>query len=203
MAQLNLILNQDEILQLLRDNRDEAFTKLLQESLNRVLLAESEEQLKAKPYERTDDRTDSRNGTRERSLITRIGTIELAVPRHRNIPFHTLIFDNYQRSEAALILTMAEMVVAGVSTKKVSDVMETLCGTTFSKSTVSEACKDLDESVKDFRERKFAKDYLFVMVDATYLKVREGGSSHRFQGTDDCDRIHGRGTQRDHRVRYL
>jgi putative transposase len=173
MAQLNLILNQDEILQLLRDNRDEAFTKLLQESLNRVLLAESEEQLKAKPYERTDDRTDSRNGTRERSLITRIGTIELAVPRHRNIPFHTLIFDNYQRSEAALILTMAEMVVAGVSTKKVSDVMETLCGTTFSKSTVSEACKDLDESVKDFRERKFAKDYLFVMVDATYLKVRE------------------------------
>jgi putative transposase len=71
MAQLNLILNQDEILQLLRDNRDEAFTKLLQESLNRVLLAESEEQLKAKPYERTDDRTDSRNGTRERSLITR------------------------------------------------------------------------------------------------------------------------------------
>jgi putative transposase len=157
MAQLNLILNQDEILQLLRDNRDEAFTKLLQESLNRVLLAESEEQLKAKPYERTDDRTDSRNGTRERSLITRIGTIELAVPRHRNIPFHTLIFDNYQRSEAALILTMAEMVVAGVSTKKVSDVMETLCGTTFSKSTVSEACKDLDESVKDFRERKFAK----------------------------------------------
>ena len=138
MAQLNMTLNQDEILQLLSDNRDDAFKTLLTESLNSILQAESTAQLGAEPYERSINRSDSRNGLRERSLNTRIGAITLAVPRHRNVPFHTLVFDNYSRSEAALVTTMAEMVVNGVSTRKVSKVMETLCGTSYSKSAVSE-----------------------------------------------------------------
>ena len=126
MALLNITLNQDEILQLLANDRDAAFATLLQNSLNIILKAESAAQLKAEPYERTEERTGSRNGFRDRPLTTRIGTIILHVPKHRNgEAFHTLIFDNYSRSEAALIVTMAEMVVNGVSTRKVSQVMET------------------------------------------------------------------------------
>ena len=84
-----------------------------------------------------------------------------------------MIFDNYSRSEAALIASMAEMVVNGVSTRKVSTVMETLCGSSFSKSTVSEVCKDLDKDVQAFRNRPLTEEYPFLMVDATYFKVRE------------------------------
>lgn len=175
MAQVNLTLTQEELLQLLSSNNSsDALKVLLQKSLNQFLLAESTEQLQAEPYERTDTRTDSRNGSRERPLNTRIGTITLNVPRHRNEPFHTMLFENYQRSEAALITTMAEMVIAGVSTRKVSNVMEALCGKEFSKSTVSEACKPLDEEVGKFRIRPITPDkYPFIIMDATYFKVRE------------------------------
>ena len=173
MAQLNITLNQEEILQLLGDSGGDAFRALLQESVNAVLRAESDEQLRAGRYERTEERSDYRNGTRERPLTTRIGTIELAVPRHRNQPFRTMLFENYRRSEAALVTAMAEMVVAGVSTAKVGRVMEEICGRSFSKQAVSEACRELDGAVAGFRGRRLEGDYLFVMADATYLKVRE------------------------------
>ena len=173
MAQLNITLNQDEILQLLSESREDAFKKLFQDSLNSILQAESTQQLKAEKYERSEERTDSRNGCRERQLTTRIGTLDLKVPRHRNVPFKTLIFDNYKRSEAALVTTMTEMVVNGVSTRKVATVVETLCGTTYSKSMVSEVCKELDQSVNEFRNRRLDKPYPFVFVDATYFKTRE------------------------------
>ena len=173
MAQLNLTLSQDEILHLMQEDRSEAFKTLLQNSLNAFIQAESDEKLKAEPYERTEDRTDSRNGSRERPLTTRLGSIILTVPRHRNEPFHTLVFDNYQRSETALILTMAEMVIGGVSTRKVTKVMETLCGTSFSKSTVSKCCEQLDAEVSRFRNRKLETSYPFLIVDATYFSVRE------------------------------
>ena len=173
MAQLNITLNQDEILQLLLADREEAFRKLLQRTLNDILKVESQEQLQAAPYERSDSRMDSRNGLRARELKTRIGRITLAVPRHRNVPFKTLIFDNYSRSEAALVTAMAEMVVNGVSTRKVSRVIESLCGTSVSKSSVSEICKNLDKEVESFRNRPLEGRYPFLTVDATYFKVRE------------------------------
>ena len=173
MAQLNITLNQEEIQALLLDDRGEAFKQILQTSLNKILQAESAEQLKAAPYERSEERTDCRNGSRDRDLNTRVGRITLHVPRHRNVPFKTLVFDNYSRSEAALVASMAEMVVNGVSTRKVSRVMETLCGTSFSKSAVSDVCKDLDKTVKEFQTRPLEGDYPFLTVDATYFKVRE------------------------------
>ena len=173
MAQLNITLNQEEIQALLLDDRGEAFKKILQTSLNKILQVESAEQLKAAPYERSEERTDCRNGSRDRDLNTRVGRITLHVPRHRNVPFKRLVFDNYSRSEAALVAGMAEMVVNGVSTRKVSRVMETLCGTSFSKSAVSDVCKDLDTAVKEFQTRPLEGDYPFLTVDATYFKVRE------------------------------
>ena len=173
MAQLNITLNQEEIQALLLDDQGEAFKHILQTSLNKILQAESAEQIKAAPYERSQERTSRRNGSRERELNTRIGKITLRVPRHRDVPFKTLVFENYSRSEAALVAGMAEMVVNGVSTRKVSKVMEALCGTSFSKSSVSDVCKDLDKAVKEFRSRPLEGDYPFLTVDATYFKVRE------------------------------
>ena len=173
MAQLNITLNQDEILQLLSADREDAFKQLLQDSLNGILNAESTAQLGAEKYERSEERTDSRNGSGERKLHTRLGTIDLTVPRHRNVPFKTMIFDNYSRSEASLISSMAEMVINGVSTRKVSTVMEALCGTSYSKSMVSEVCKELDQGIEAFKSRPLKDPYPFLMVDATYFKVRE------------------------------
>lgn len=173
MARLNITLDQDEMLALLANNSGEAFRSLLEKALNQILLAESEEQLKAAPYERTEDRTDSRNGFRDRDFTTRVGSMTLHVPRHRNQPFKTMIFENYCRSEAALVASMTEMVINGVSTRKVSKVVETLCGKSFSKSTVSDLCKDLSAAVKEFRNRPLTENYPFLTVDATYFKVRE------------------------------
>jgi len=125
--------------------------------LNQLLQAESSEQLGAENYERSTGRSDYRNGSRIRSLTTRIGKIELKVPRHRNVLFKTTLFENYPRNEQALISTMMEMVVQGVSTRNVKKITEELCGESFSKSTVSEICKELDAPVKRFKERLLQK----------------------------------------------
>ena len=176
MAQINITLNQEEILEVLSKNRDEAFKIIVQKILDQIMLAESNEILKAEPYQRTSFRTDFRNGFRDRELVTRIGKITLHVPRHRNVRFKTMIFDNYTRSEGALISTMMEMVIQGVSTRKISEVTKILCGQEFSKSTVSQICKALDEIVCGFRDRPIEKYYPFLITDATYFKVR---SQHR------------------------
>ena len=174
MAQVNITLSHEEVLQVLSGNRDDAFKMLVERILNAVMLAESEQQLGASMHERTEDRQDYRNGIRERILNTRIGSLVLEVPRHRNQPFHTMVFENYQRSEASLIATMVQMVIAGVSTRKVSKVVETLCGTSFSKSTVSALCKKLDAEIMAFKSRPLnMNDAPFLMVDATYFKARE------------------------------
>lgn len=179
MAQINITLSQDEIMRLIAADSGEAMRAVLQEALNAILRAESDEQIGAARYERSEDRADSRNGTRHRALTTRIGTFDLEVPRHREAPFKTLLFENYKRSEAALVATMAEMVVAGVSTAKVGRVMRQLCGKSVGKSAVSEACKALDAVSEAFRNRPLPGDYLFVMLDATGVKVRE---DHRVCG---------------------
>lgn len=175
MAQINVTLDQDEILRLLADSSGDAFRQVLAAALNAVMRAESDEQLGAGRYERSESRTDSRNGTRARRLTTRVGTIELEVPRHRNAPFETMVFESYRRSEAALVATMAEMAVGGVSTAKVGRVMREICGREFSKQSVSAACATLDSAVEGFRTRPLEPGACpLAMLDATYLKVRGG-----------------------------
>lgn len=173
MAQVQFTLEMEFLTALFEESPDKAFGKLMQQLLNQVLLAESEQQLGAGNYERTRERTDYRNGTRPRTLTTRIGKLELEVPRHRNTPFETVLFEQYQRNEQALILTMIEMVVQGVSTRSVQKVTEQLCDQTFSKSAVSGMCRKLDGPVREFRYRLLPGKYPFVMVDAMYVKVRE------------------------------
>ena len=176
MAQLNITLETELLHGLFtKDSKDEAFSRLLEAILNQVLVAQSAEQLGAMPYERSEDRTAYRNGFRDRDLTTRIGSITLRIPRHRNGEFSTTMFNRYQRSEQALVLAMIEMVINGVSTRKIENITEELCGKSFSKSTVSKLCEHLDPIVAAFRNRPLEKHYPFVIVDAMYIKVREDG----------------------------
>ena len=112
--------------------------------------------------------------------MTRIGRLELEVPRHRNVPFKTVLFENYQRNEQALISTMMEMVVQGVSTRSVQKVTEELCGESFSKSTVSEICKELDIPIKQFKEKRGrATSFLYVMpIHDCYSAVHKYADVH-------------------------
>lgn len=157
-------------------SRNDGLARLVEQVLNQILEAQVTEQLKAKPYERTEERQGYRNGHRKRPLVTRIGQLVLEVPRVRSGEFSTEMFERYQRSEQALLVALMEMVVNGVSTRKVRAVVEELCGTEFSRSTVSELCKRLDPIVKAWNERDLSeKEYPFILVDALVIKVRKGG----------------------------
>src|SRR5690606_3924241 len=109
-------------------NQDPGVAKLLESVLNQILKAQVTEQLGAEPYERTEDRKGYRNGDYPRQLTTRVGTLTLRVPRIRGGKFSTELFARYQRSEQALVLALMEMVVSGVSTRKVAQITEELCG---------------------------------------------------------------------------
>ena len=148
---------------------------LLQQVLNQVLEAQVSEQIGAERYERTGERQGYRNGVRPRKLTTRVGQLTLRVPQVRDGEFSTELFARYQRSEQALVLALLEMVVNGVSTRKVTQITEELCGTSFSKSTVSALCAQLDPLVTAWNERPLGEQtFPFVLVDALVLKVRDG-----------------------------
>ena len=119
---------------------DEGWKQLHQHLLNDVLEAEMTEPVGAARYERSEQRKTSRNGRRSRLLNTRVGTVALQVPQSRDGSFSTELFCRYQRSEQALVLAMMEVVLQGVSTRKVKKITEALCGTHFSKSTESRLC---------------------------------------------------------------
>lgn len=162
----------EELLQGLFEG-DEGLAKLMEEVLNQVLDGQVSENLQAGWYERTDDRQGYRNGYRTRNMKTRVGTLELEVPRVRNGHFSTELFSRYQRSEQALVLSLMEMVINGVSTRKVKNITRELCGTEFKKSTVSNLCKRLDPIVEAWNERDLdGEAYPFVLVDAMQLKIR-------------------------------
>jgi transposase-like protein len=150
-----------------------ALAELLEAILNPILEVQAAEQLGAERYERSEERMGYRNGYRLRQLYTRVGPLTLRVPQLRNGSFSTEIFSRYQRSEQALVLAMMEMVVNGVSTRKVTRITEELCGVSFSKSAVSQLCTALDARVAAFNERRLDA-FPFVLVDAMYLKARNG-----------------------------
>lgn len=155
---------------------DPSFLRELVEAvLNRFLDAEITEHLQAGPYERSEGRAGYRNGYRSRQLKTRVGTLTLAVPMDREGTFKSELFERYQRSEKALVGTLMEMYLEGVSTRKVRDVTEVLCGTSFSKSTVSRLVGLLDGDLAAWRERPLDAAYPYLVVDARYEHVRQGG----------------------------
>lgn len=142
--------------------------------LNQYMELERDKYLKAGAYERTSERVDYRNGYYERDYIMTLGKLQLKVPRTRSGEFHTTVFEKYQRSEQAIILSMLEMVINGVSTRKVTKIVQQLCGQSVSKSLVSSLTKKLDPIVNEWANRPLGLTYYkYVYVDAMYIKVRE------------------------------
>lgn len=174
MAQMQVTIDADQLKDVL--SHDQGLQRLLEEVLGQVLDAEMTDHIGAEPYERTDQRRTYRNGYRPRQLTTRVGTLTLRVPQSRDGSFSTELFRRYQRSEQALVLSLMEMVVQGVSTRKITRITEQLCGTSFSKSTVSALCADLDTRVEAWNNRPLKQRYPFLIVDAMVLKVRRDGA---------------------------
>ena len=148
---------------------------LMKEALQEVLEAEMTEFLGAAPSERSETRSGYRAGYYHRGLVTRIGKLELRVPRDRSGEFSTALFERYARSEKALVAALAEMYVQGVSTRKVKAITEELCGHSFSASAISAINKSLDEALERFASRQLEEAYPYVILDARYEKVREDG----------------------------
>ena len=148
---------------------------LVQESLQEILKAEFEEQIKASRYERTEERRGYRNGSYSRKLKTRVGTIELEVIRDRGGQFSTELFRRYQRSEQAFVLSMIEMYMQGVSTRRIKKITQELCGTEISRSTVSNLAKGIDSKISKWRKRDIVEEYPYLMVDARYEDIRNEG----------------------------
>jgi transposase-like protein len=173
MTQYNITLNEEMVREMFLEGCEGVMKGLVEQVLNQLLIARAEDKCNAKPYEQTEERVDYRNGFRERSFVTRLGKIELEVPRLRGQSVIDGLFEKYKRSEQAIIAGVAEMVVKGVSTRKVNDVAEALFGSGISKSQASRMCAVLDPVVAEFRNRPLDAYYPFGMVDAIYLKVRD------------------------------
>src|SRR3712207_6022537 len=149
--------------------------EVVERVVQRILEAEMTEHVGAAPYERVEGRTGQRNGYKPRALRTRVGTLNLLVPQDREGTFSTRLFCRYQRNEKALVLALMEMYVEGVSTRKVKDVSEELCGTTFSKSLISSLAGRLDAELEAWRSRPLeAKAYppTCLWTPSLYEKVR-------------------------------
>lgn len=148
---------------------------LIRELIQQVMEAEMDEALGAEKGERTASRQGYRSGYYGRTLITRVGKLELRVPQDRQGRFRTDIFERYQRSEKALVGALTEMYVQGVSTRKVKAVTEELCGHEFSASTISRMNQTLDKELEQFANRRLEDAYPYLILDARYEKVREHG----------------------------
>jgi putative transposase len=143
--------------------------------LQEVLEAEMSQALGAEKGERIEGRLGYRSGYYVRSLITRVGRVELRVPQDRQGRFSSELFERYQRSEKALVGALAEMYIQGVSTRKVKTITEELCGHEFSASAISAINKRLDEELQRFMHRRLEEEFPYLILDARYEKVREDG----------------------------
>jgi transposase-like protein len=149
---------------------------IVERTLQAILEEEMTAHLGAARYERGEERRGYRNGHKPRTVTTRVGTLELRVPQDRDGTFSTELFARYQRSEQALVTTLMEMYLQGVSTRKVAAITEELCGTGFSKSQVSALVGRLDPELRAWRERPLtAAAYPYLVVDARYEHARVDG----------------------------
>jgi len=141
---------------------------------NQAMLIERENYLQAGAYERNENRVDYANGFKPKTLNTRLGALEIAVPQTRDSAFYPSFLERGIRSERALNISIAEMYVQGVSTRKVTKILESLCGLTVSSTQVSRASQLLDEEFAQWRARPLGK-YKHLILDALYESVRQGG----------------------------
>ena len=175
MTQVHFTLNSEEVQNIIeRSVNDDVSKKILTTVFNQLMENQRTEYIQADAYERSKSRQSQRNGYYEREFTTRVGTLDLKVPRTRDGEFSPTVFERYQRNEQALLASMLEMYVSGVSTRKVSKIVEELCGKSVSKSFVSSLTEELDPMVNEWQNRSLSgRNYPYVMTDVLYLKVRE------------------------------
>lgn len=175
MTQVNIKVELDELLEeILKSDLNTVAKNILGVILNAVMEEERNKFIGVGDYDRSEERQDYRNGYYDRELTTTVGKIELKVPRTRSGEFSTRIFEKWQRKDKALLLTLTEMVVNGVSTRKVTNIVEELIGESVSKSFVSETMKMIDPEIEAFSTRSLTHTtFDYVSVDAMYTKVRE------------------------------
>jgi transposase-like protein len=164
-----------EILELLVEHGFEGMAQAMQTLLNEAMKLERSEALGARPYERSPERRGYANGYKPKTVRTRLGALELAVPQTRGVEFYPSALERGTRSERALALAVAEMYLQGVSTRKVTSVMEQLCGREVTSSQVSRAVAALDEELTQWRERPLGEMH-YLLLDARYEKVRVNGT---------------------------
>lgn len=175
LTQLKFTLDMDVLKDSVMNSNIEAVVKsTIVLVLNEYMEKERDDYLRAAAYERSDARRDYRNGYYERELMMSIGKITLRVPRTREGDFAPSVFEKYARCDQALVISMLEMVVNGVSTRKVTNIVEQLCGESVSKSFVSSLTQKLDPIVNEWSQRPLNTIYFpYLFVDAMYIKVRE------------------------------
>ena len=164
----------DDVLELLGEHGFEGLAQAMRVLLNEAMKLERSAVLCARPYERTPLRRGQANGFKPKTVQTRLGPLELRVPQTRGVEFYPSALERGQRSERALKLAIAEMYVQGVTTRKVTAVMEELCGLEVTSSQVSRAVQALDAELAAWRERQLG-EIPYLLVDARYEKVRVNG----------------------------
>ena len=156
-------------------NEPEKVKELVETLMNALMVAEREKHNGAKVYEHSTDRLSSSNGFKARQLKSRFGVLDLLNPQTRGgEPFHSKMFDYYQRSEKALFVAAAEMYFKGVGTRKVADIFEKVYGTEISPQFVSNAAKELDAQIEEWRRERFSEEIPYIYIDGMYIKVRNG-----------------------------
>lgn len=164
----------DEVVQLLAERGFDGLAEVLEVVLNEAMKIERSHALGAQPYERTPARRGQANGFKPKTVLSRLGKLELAVPQTRDSSFYPSALERGERSERALKVALAEMYVQGVSTRKVKAIVEELCGSEVSSTQVSRCAAELDEVLAAWRNRPLGA-HPFVILDARYEKVRHGG----------------------------
>jgi len=152
----------------------DALPEMIRLLINKAMEAERRQYLKAEPYQHTPERTGQANGYKPKTVTTRMGEITFDIPQVRSGGFYPQALEKGLRSERALNLALAEMYVQGVSTRKVSAIVERLCGTTISSTQVSRLAAQLDETLQAWRERTLGV-FVYLFLDARYEKVRQDG----------------------------
>jgi putative transposase len=150
----------------------EGIPEIMRVLLNSAMQVEREKYLQASDYERTDKRQGHANGFKPKTVKTRMGEVTFAIPQVREGGFYPSALEKGLRSERALTMTLAEMYVQGVSTRKVKAITEQLCGTEISATQVSRATAQLDQALQEWRERSLG-EIVYLFLDARYEKVRE------------------------------
>ena len=166
----------DDAMEMLVENGFDSMADVLKILLNEAMKIEREDCLAAGAYQRTPDRKGYANGFKPKTLDTRMGRIAVDVPQVRgDVEFYPSALEKGCRSERALKVAIAEMYVKGISTRRVTGVLEKMCGLEISSTQVSRAAKILDEELNNWRNRKLG-EYRYLILDAHYEKVRQNGS---------------------------